>query len=392
MSLFNVTENGLITVDSSGIQQSFIDAYKGALGGDINTEAGSIQGQLIQIDSSMLIYAQNQCALIANAFNVLTAKGTALDVVANFWGYYRKEGVATVVNCVCSGTEGVVIPKGSLVSDGDYEYSLLDDITIGSNGTALGQFQCTTKGAITVLSGTITEIVSTLTGWDTVVNNAMGITGYDTETDNSFRDRITQNWFNVRARGALGAIWDNMATVENVISVCCRENPTNASITIDGFTLLPHSIFVCVAGGDSTDIAKCIYNQKTIGANTNGDTSVSYYDSSTGLTNTYKIQRASQVNLTLTIEYTPKYITVADVEQKIKDAVMAYIANNPFKIGQTISGYGLSGALSDFEYANILSVKVNTVGSGSADTDYLTTTIGEIAVLQESNITCSEVS
>lgn len=391
MSLFNVTENGLITVDSSGIQQSFIDAYKGALGGDINTEAGSIQGQLIQIDSSMLIYAQNQCALIANAFNVLTAKGTALDVVANFWGYYRKEGVATVVNCICSGTEGVVIPKGSLVSDGDYEYSLLDDITIGSNGTALGQFQCTTAGAITVLSGTITEIVSTLTGWDTVVNNAMGITGYDTETDNAFRDRITQNWFNVRARGALGAIWDNMAMVENVISVCCRENPTNASITIDGFTLLPHSIFVCVAGGSNSDIAKCIYDQKTIGANTNGDTSVSYYDPTTGLTNTYKIQRASQVNLTLTIEYTPKYITVADVEQKIKDAIMAYIANNPFKIGQTISGYGLSGALSDFEYANILSVKVNTVGSGSADSDYLTTTIGEIAVLQESNITCSEV-
>lgn len=392
MSLFNVIEQGLITVDSSGIQETFIEAYKNALGGNINTEAGSIQGQLIQIDTSMLIYAQNQCALIANAFNALTAKGTALDVVANFWGYYRKEGVATVVNCICSGTEGVVIPKGSLVSDGDYQYALLDDITIGSNGTAFGQFQCTTAGDITVLSGTITEIVSTLTGWDTVVNNAMGITGYDTESDNAFRDRITQNWFNVRARGALGAIWDNMATLPNVASVCCRENPSNTSITIDGFTLLPHSIFVCVAGGDSTDIAKCIYDQKTIGANTNGTTTVVYYDSTTGLTNTYKIQRASEVNLTLTIEYTPKYITVADVEQKIKDKVMEYIKENPFKIGQTISGYGLSGALSDFEYANILSVKVNTVGSGSADADYITTTIGEIAVLEEANITCSEVS
>ena len=392
MSLFNVIEQGLITVDSSGIQETFIEAYKNALGGNINTEAGSIQGQLIQIDTSMLIYAQNQCALIANAFNALTAKGTALDVVANFWGYYRKEGVATVVNCICSGTEGVVIPKGSLVSDGDYQYALLDDITIGAGGTALGQFQCTTAGDITVLSGTITEIVSTLTGWDTVVNNAKGITGYDTESDNAFRDRITQNWFNVRARGALGAIWDNMATLSNVASVCCRENPSNTSITIDGFTLLPHSIFVCVAGGDSTDIAKCIYDQKTIGANTNGTTTVVYYDSTTGLTNTYKIQRASEVNLTLTIEYTPKYITVADVEQKIKDKVMEYIKENPFKIGQTISGYGLSGALTDFEYANILSVKVNTVGSGSADADYITTTIGEIAVLEEANITCSEVS
>lgn len=391
MSLFSVTETGLITVDSTGIEDAFTTAYKNALGSDLNTEAGTFQGQMILNDSSMLIYAQNQCALIANAFSVLTAKGSALDVVANFWGYYRKQGVSTVVNCVLGGTNGTIIAKGSLVSDGDYEYQLLSDVTIGVSGQAIGQFQCTTSGPIVVLSNTVTEVVTQISGWDTVRNNQAGVTGYDTENDNQFRERITANWFNVRARGALGAIWDNMAQLANVISVCVRENPTNANITIDGFTLLPHSVFVCVAGGLDSDIAKCMYNQKTIGANTNGNTNVSWYDSTTGLLNNYKIQRAETVNLQVEVSYQTSYYTTADVEEQIKTAIMGWVAENPFRIGQTISGNMLAQAFDGFVYADLLSIKLNMVGSESASSDYLTTTIGQIAVLESDNIICTEV-
>ena len=185
MSLFSVSETGLITVDSKDMKEAFIDAYKGALGQNINTEAGTFQGQMILNDTAMLGYAQNQCVLIANAYSVLRAKGSALDVVANFWGYYRRQATATVVNCVMSGNVGLVIPKGSLVSDDSKnEYELLDDAEIGENGTVIGQFQCVKKGAIVCLGGEITEIVSTLDGWDTVVNNAAGVTGYDRENDN----------------------------------------------------------------------------------------------------------------------------------------------------------------------------------------------------------------
>lgn len=392
MSLFSVSETGLITVDSKDMKEAFIDAYKGALGQNINTEAGTFQGQMILNDTAMLGYAQNQCVLIANAYSVLRAKGSALDVVANFWGYYRRQATATVVNCVMSGNAGLVIPKGSLVSDGTYEYELLDDAEIGENGTVIGQFQCVKKGAVVCLGGAITEIVSTIDGWDTVVNNAAGVTGYDRENDNQFRARITANWFNVRARGALGAIWDNMAQLDNVISVCVRENPSNEDIVIDGFTLVEHSVFVCVAGGSESDIAECMYNQKTIGANTNGNTNVSWYDSTTGLTNRYKIQRAETVNLSVEVNYQTSYFTTADVEQQIKTAIMGWVSENPFRIGQTISGNMLAQAFDGFVYADLLSIKVGVVDSGKEADDYLTTTIGQIAVLEEANITCTEVS
>ena len=391
MSLFSVTETGLITVDSSGIKDAFIQAYQGALGSGIRTDAGTFQGQMILNDTSMLTYAQNQCVLIANAYSVLRAKGSALDVVANFWGYYRRQATATVVNCLMSGDEGLIIPKGSLVSDGTHKYELLDDAEISASGSVIGQFQCTEKGAIVCLGGEITEIVSTLEGWDTVVNNASGVTGYDVENDNQFRARITANWFNVRARGSLGAIWDNIAQLENVASVCVRENPANVEIDIDGYVLNEHSVFVCVAGGSESDIAECLYNQKTIGADTNGDTLVSWYDSTTGLTNSYRIQRAETVNLKVDVNYQTSYFTTADVEEQIKTAILGWVSENPFRIGQTISGNMLAQAFDGFVYANLLSIKVGVVGSEDDPEDYLTTTIGQIAVLEGANITCTEV-
>lgn len=392
MSLFSVNQSGLITVDSSSIAESFENAYKEALGSNLNTETGTFQGQMIQTDTAMLSYAQNQCALIANAFSVYSATGKALDVVAAFWGYYRKEAVATVVNCTLSGTANLVIPAGSLVSDGTYQYVLLDTVTIGSGGTVSAQFQCTTAGPIVCQSGTVTTIVSVLSGWDTVTNPAAGIVGYDKETDNAFRARITANWFNIRGRGALGAIIDNMAQLPGVISVLGRENPSNTDLVIDDITLPEHSVYVCVAGGSNADIAQMMYNQKTIGANSVGNTEVVWYDATTGLTNRYHIQRPTEVALAIKVNYASNYFTPANIEALIQNAIMSYIEANPLSIGQMVSGNWLAQAFNEFDYAAIVSVKVGIAGSAPTYADYQETMISEIPVIEASNIVTVEIS
>lgn len=392
MSLFSVTSAGLITVDSSSIASSFENAYKEALGANLNTEAGTFQGQMIQTDTAMLTYAQNQCALIANAFSVYSATGTALDVVAGFWGYYRKEGVATAVNCTLTGTADIVIPAGSLVSDGTYQYVLLENATIGAGGSVTAQFQCTTSGAIVCQAGTITEIVSTLLGWDTVTNPTAGMTGYEKESDNAFKARITANWFNIRGRGALGAIVDNMAQLPNVISVLGRENPSNASITIDDITLPEHSVYVCIAGGANEDIAKTMYNQKTIGADTVGDTEVVWYDETTGLTNRYHIQRPTQVSLAIQVTYASNYFTPTNITQQIQTAILAYIEANPLAIGQMVSGNWLAQAFNEFDSAAIVSVKVGIAGDSPTYEDYQAMTISQIPSISAENITTVEIS
>lgn len=389
MSTFSVTNQGVITVDTSEIKDDFIEAYKTALGANLNTDASTFQGQMITNDTATLATAMNEVVNIANNFSPYTATGEALDVIASVFGYYRKQGVATTVYLNLTGTTGTVIPAGSLVSDGTHEYALLDDITLASSVGA-GWFQCTEKGAIKCPAGTVSTIVTNIAGWDTVTNNTAGVTGYATETDNEFRQRITANWLNMRARSVLGAIIDNVASLDNVISVCGRENPTGSSTTIDGQTLTAHSIYLCVLGGDSEAIAKVIAQQKTLGAGTNGSTTVSYFDADVGYNYQYSIQRPTARSLAVQIEYEANAYTSADAQTQMKSIILEWLSNNPFKIGQTVSGNFLAQALEDFNQVNLLSIKVKIVGDLNWS-DYVTNTIAQVATLDASNISFSEV-
>lgn len=389
MSLFNVTADGLITVDSSEIKESFENAYKQALGAELNVEAGTAQGQLIIEDTKMLTYAQEQAVNVANAFSILTATGKALDVVAGFWGYYRKTEQKTVVRAILEGTAGVIIPKGVIVSDGTNQFVLLDSITL-TDSVDYAQFQAVESGAIVCNPNTLTEIIDPIKGWDSVNNPTAGILGYAEETDNQFRQRITANLLNVRARGELGSIMDNIAQVDGVLSVVVRENPTNAKLEIDDQTLTAHSILVSVVGGDGANIAEMIYKQKAAGIGTNGDTAVSYQDNETGITFNYKVLRPAFVTLNIEVKYTKNLFTPADIVEKIKDTVMAYINDNPFVIGQLVSGYTLGACMVGFKYANFVSLKVKTTGADWLDS--VKYKISEMPVITADNITVTELT
>lgn len=389
MSLFNVTADGLITVDSSEIKASFEDAYKQALGANLNVEAGTPQGQLIITDTKLLTYAQEQGVNIANAFSILTASGKALDVTAGFWGYYRKSAQKTVVRCVVDGTAGTVIPAGSLISDGKNQFRSLDKIVL-SSGATYAQFQAVESGAIACEANTLTNIITVINGWDSVNNPTAGILGYDEESDNQFRQRITANLLNIRARGELGSIMDNIAQLDGVLSVIVRENATNEKITIEDQDLIAHSILVSVVGGDNTELAKTIYEQKAAGIGTNGQVKVSYQDPKSGITFVYKVVRPEFVNLQIQVNYSQNLFTPADVVDKIKASVVDYVTKNPFIIGELISGYTLSRALDGFKYANFISLKVKITGDNWLDS--VKTTISQIAVLTAENITVTEIN
>ena len=387
MSLFNVTPAGLVTVDSSEIRKEFEEAYKQALGGEISTDSGTIEGYLIDNDTKFLTYAQQESANIANSFSVLTAKGRALDVVAGLWGYYRKAGEKTVVNAVLTGSSGTVIRAGSVASAGGVNYVLLDTVTIGTAGTVSAQFQCVESGAITCAPSALNEIITTTKGWDAITNNQAGIVGYDEETDEQFRARITANWLNIRSIGTLGAIMDSVAQINGVLSALVRENMSNNEITIDNVVLSPHSIYLAVVGGKAEDIARTLYNKKTSGAGTNGGTTISYTDPSNGVVQNYQIKRADILPVHIKIIYSNNYYTPVDVNEKIKSTLINYISGG-LSIGQTISGNMLSLAFENFEYANILSIKLSL--DGQAWNDYISATIEQMPDVAPENILVEE--
>lgn len=391
MALFSVTPLGVVTVDTSAIKADFEAAYKSALGADLNTDISTPQGQLIINDTKMLAGVMNEVVNVANSFSVYTSAGQELDIAAAFFGYYRKCGAKTVVLGMISGLSGTCIPAGSQAGNGDNTFTLLDDAVIGQDGTVTAQFQCTAPGAVSCVAGTLDTIITPVPGWDGIANRTDGILGFETESDNEFRTRITANWLNIRAKSMLGAIHDNIAALPDVISVVCRENSSNKSAAVDGVILAPHSVFVCVLGGEGTDIAKELTFKKTIGAGTNGNTQVFYFDEMTGYNYIYKIHRPDFADIKVRIEYAPNYYTPADAETKIKQALMQYIQENPFKIGQTISGYSLGKALKDLNYFDLLSLKAAFAGQADFG-DFIKLSVEQVAVLSLQNITVVEVS
>lgn len=390
MSLFSVQNNGVITVDTSEVKEELQEAYKTALGADLVLDTDTPQGQMIANDTYYLTYSQEQLALIANSFSVLSATGSALDIAGGIWGYYRKQNTATVVNARLGGSAGTVIPKGTVFSNGSNEFTLLDNVTISPSGFITGQCVCTVTGAIPCKAGTLTTIVTPVNGLDSVTNVTDGVMGYAEESDGTFRQRITDNWLNIRGRSILGAIIDNVAALDGVISVVGRENYATTARVIDGVSMQPHSIYLDILGGNGADIAKILTQQKTLGAATNGNIEVVYYDPLVEYEYAYNIARPAMVNIYVQVEYSANYYTPADVEQQIINNVLAYVANNPFMIGATISGNDLSNALTNFEYADILSVKVSTTDSDYVD--YVQTNIQQVGVVSSGNVSVKLVS
>lgn len=384
MSLFTVTQQGVLTVDSSEILQELQDAYKGALGADLSLEESTPQGQMITNDERFLSYAQEQISLLMNNISPLTATGDALDVAGGIWGYYRKQDTATVVNVTLNGTAQTQVPAGTLFSNGDKQFSLLDTVRIGSSGFTIGQCACTETGAITCIAGSLNRIITPIEGLDSVNNPADGIVGFDRESDALFRKRITANWLNIRGISVLGSIIDAIAQVDGVISVVGRENYLDQTRIVDGVSMGPHSIYIDVLGGTGSDIAKVLTQKKTLGAATVGSVEAIYSDPDVNYPYSYNIARPAEVNIHCQIKYSENFYTPADVVDKIKDRVMAYIAENPFMIGEKISGYEISQALDGFEYAEILSVKVSLINGDF--TDYIETNIQQVGVLQRANI------
>lgn len=378
MSTFSVTPNGVITVDTMDVLAQYQEAYKAALGSDLNLDASTPQGQLITNDVNNHTVLQAEIVNAINNYSVFYATGRALDVAGSRYGYYRKSGVATVVVATISGAQGTIIPSGSLATDGENQYALLNTTIIPANGTTTAQFQCTTVGTIYCPAGTLTEIVTAVTGWDTVNNINDGVAGYADETDSTFRQRIVANMLQKRGRSTLGALVDNIAALPNVISVIGRENPTDNTITIDSVSLEPHSVYVCILGGDATSIAKVMAQQKTMGAATVGNTTVTYMDDTINYAYQYNIERPADVSLYVKVQYknnlhSPLESTVA---AQIKAVLQEYVAAHPFQIGQTIAGPELAAAFADFTMADVIAISVGTDGTTTPATATATQTAG----------------
>ena len=137
--------------------------------------------------------------------------------------------------------------------------------------TTILTFGTVDTGDILIPEGVITNIVKAEAGLLSVVNLCSYIAGRDEESDTEFRQSYADKIFN-RSSNMLESIRSAILNnVQGVTSVAPYENPSHEW---DDYGRPPHSIEIVVDGGDSTEIAKQILDNKAGGINTFGDTVV----------------------------------------------------------------------------------------------------------------------
>ena len=303
--------------------------WQTALGNNINTNAATPQGQLMSSLAAIVQDKNNQLLYLANMFNPATSYGMWQDALGAIYFIDRQQATNTQVQVTCTGLTGTVIagedtttdPARVKTEDG-YELKCLTTGTIGNDGTITLPFECEEAGDIEIEAHSVTKIVKAQPGWDTVDNEEVGVTGRLLESQWEFEKRRKQS-VAYNSRSMLSSVYSRVGNLDGVIDLLARQNRNDYSIEDNGVTMTPHSIYICVLGGDENEIAEAIYNTVSGGCDYNGNTSVSYKDPLTGAMETIKFQRPSKQGFAITVNLRKNSSTPNDIVSKVKENIYA---------------------------------------------------------------------
>lgn len=331
---------------------------------EVNTDPPQPMGQLVDLIVAEIAAKNSEIAFLASQYSRKQATGAFLDALNSLYFLDRKTAASTIVQCTCTGLAGTLIPFGALVSDADgRRFRCLSESEIGSSGSALVDFSAVDVGALDVQPETVTRIITTVPGWDSVTNLTAGIQGRLRESDAEFRVRAAES-VAYNGHGTVEAICSAIAALDGVIDVDVLENSSNAPITTWGITIPAHSVAVCVEGGESADLALAIYQKKSSGCGTSGNTEVSCTINEKEYS--YQILRPTATTLKIRIVFAH---ALSDGEQTAVKAAVIADANgegsNPrVGLAQRLYASRFWSAISGATDTPLASVQV-ALGSGS---------------------------
>lgn len=340
----------------------------------LNIDPETPQGQLIDSQVATVNQKDSEVLYLAQQFDPRTAEGRFQNALAEIYFIKRKPAINSYAMCTINGRAGTQINAGALIEseiDGT-QWSLDQDVTIPANETITAQFTCLSEGAISASAGTLTKIVTTVTGWDTVTN-ATAIVGSLEESQSAFEQR-RKNSVSLNARSTVNAVYANVAQCDGVIAVYAVDNKKNISETIDNYTLTPHSIFVSVIGGENADIAKAIYDNLSAGCDYNGNTSVDITNEYSGAVETVKFYRPDVFNIYVKVQIQNSVSLQDDYENIVKQAVYnnfygldsTKINNEPLlrlKMNDDLYSSRFTPSILNAGITNVLTVQLSLDGS-----------------------------
>jgi hypothetical protein len=321
---------GLIIPETWELREEIAARFKSAFAApgipELNTEPSTPAGQLVDVLVAEIESKNAQILYLSNMFNPKVADGRWQDALGYIYFLNRKNSESTIVTCQIKGLIGTKIPYGSLVEDINGRRFLHNklNVVIGESGEIESTFRSVTPGPVDVGPNTVTKIIMTVPGWDSVNNETAGVTGRDIETRVDFEARRI-NSVAKNAHGTISSIYGTLHDLsgqEGVIDVQVLENIGPEPITKFGVEIPAHGITVCIYEGNDTDIAKVLYEKKDAGCDTGGNTVVSYsVPELNGATYQYKILRPYLMNFWVRVILGTDEPVTETLIAKIKEAI-----------------------------------------------------------------------
>lgn len=351
-----ITDRGVIVPDTSDTKTDVENEYKAIFGADLIVDDESPEGLIINAEVEQRDALAKNNADIANQINPNLAEGVFLDGIFALTGGERQDGLPSTFSTppTVTGVNGTVIPAGSRAEtiNGDI-FETTAEVIIGGTGIAQVNFQSVVDGDIQVGIGELNRILDDVLGWETVENTVVANPGRQEQSDQSAR-LFRRQTLALQGRSTPEAVFSNVRNVDDVVSLSFRENVNSTTTNVDGLTMPPHSVYVCVDGGVDLSVAEALLQSKTAGAQWhNGESSTpvdeDVVEPLSGQTYQVKFDRPDNVDVEAAFTIRANGATT-DPVQAVKDAVLAYAngeidGEEGFTVGSNVSPFELAGAI-----------------------------------------------
>lgn len=262
-----LTKNGYEIKTQNEYFEAEQELYK-AIDPNFNLDPSSPDGMKIAHDAEVFGALDELVKQAYDARDPNKASGYDLDVLRKLTGATRSQGTPSTVTLKMTGTSGTLIPKGSQAkTKTGIIFETDEDLVLATDGIGTVSAHCTQNGAIEVNANSITEVVTLVSGWQTVTNPQVATLGTARDSDALFRVKSARSV----SRAGIGqkdSLYGELYETAGVRKVRIYENKTGSSL-VDQIQnphgLPPHSLAIVVDGGINTDVARSIYNKVSPG-------------------------------------------------------------------------------------------------------------------------------
>jgi hypothetical protein len=222
-------DNGWIAPDDADILAGRQADINAAFGSTLNPALNTPQGQLATSEAAIIAGAYATFMAVMAGVDPATSSGRMQDAIARIYYLTRNPAESTVVEAVCSGKTGTVIPVNAQAVDQDGNLYLCTQAgTIPAGGSITLPFACAVTGPIACPAGFLERIYQAIPGWDSVENPSAGVVGTDVESPADFEYRRQQS-VALNANSTTAAVRAAVLAVPGVIDAYALENPSDAT-------------------------------------------------------------------------------------------------------------------------------------------------------------------